>query len=76
MFADKARSLSRSGMPQKCSTEKGWYIRLDWKGLPGPNAQTYYQHSYITDVKSFITMGPGITFPKLKTNMCELLRTF
>jgi hypothetical protein len=40
-------------------------IRLDWKDLPGTNAQAYYEKSYLTAVKSFITLAPGITNPSL-----------
>jgi hypothetical protein len=32
-------------------------IRLDWKGQPGTNALAYYEKSYLTAVKSFITLG-------------------
>jgi hypothetical protein len=35
-------------------------IRLGWKGLPGTNTLAYYEYSYITDVKVFIILGPGI----------------
>jgi hypothetical protein len=29
------------------------------KGLPGANTLAYYEHSKNTDVKCFITLGPG-----------------
>jgi hypothetical protein len=32
-------------------------IRLGWKGLPGTNAQAYYEKSELTAVKSFITLA-------------------
>jgi hypothetical protein len=35
-------------------------IRLDWKGLAGTDTLAYYEHSSITDVKSFIKLGLGI----------------
>jgi hypothetical protein len=38
MFADKARSLPKSGVPERCSTEIGsdhTNIRLGWESLPG-----------------------------------------
>ncbi len=31
-------------------------IRLGWKRLPGANTPAYYEHSLITDVRSFITL--------------------
>ncbi len=33
-------------------------IRLGWKGLLRTNTLAYYERLQITDVKSFITMGP------------------
>ncbi len=36
------------------------YIRLGWKGLLRTNTLDYYEHSYITDPKSFVTLVPGI----------------
>jgi hypothetical protein len=33
-------------------------IGLGWKGLPGKNAQAYYEKSKLTAVKSFITLAP------------------
>ncbi len=35
-------------------------IRLGWKGLPGTNALAYYENSYVTAVKSFITLAPDL----------------
>jgi hypothetical protein len=35
------------------------FVRLGWKSLPGTNALAYYENSYITDKKSFITLAPG-----------------
>ena len=34
-------------------------IRLGLKGLPGAKTLVYYENVYITNVKSFITLGPG-----------------
>jgi hypothetical protein len=34
-------------------------IGLGWKGLAGPNTLAFCENSYITAVKSFITLGPG-----------------
>ncbi len=31
--------------------------RLEWKGLPGTNMLTYYEHSKITDVKSSLALS-------------------
>jgi len=41
---------------------------LDWKVLPGTNTLPYYERSYITDVKSLITFGPG---KEHFTSMCS-----
>ncbi len=40
-------------------------IRLDWNGLLGTNTLAYYEHSEITDVKSFITSATRPNFIKL-----------
>jgi len=32
-------------------------IRLDWKALPDTNTLALCKHLYITEVKSFITLG-------------------
>jgi hypothetical protein len=32
-------------------------IKQGWEGLPGTNTLAYYTHSYITNVKSFMTLG-------------------
>jgi hypothetical protein len=34
-------------------------VRLDWKALPDKNTLALYKHLYITEVKSFITLGFG-----------------
>ncbi len=34
-------------------------IKLGCEGLPATNTLAYYKNSQITDVKSFVTMGPG-----------------
>ncbi len=33
-------------------------IRLGCNGLPGTNAQAYYENLYIMAIKSFITLSP------------------
>jgi hypothetical protein len=35
-------------------------IRLGWKRLRETNTLAYYEHSYITVVKSFMTLAPGL----------------
>ncbi len=40
-------------------------IRQVWKGLPWTNTLVYYEHLYITTVKFFITLGPGVKVAKL-----------
>jgi hypothetical protein len=40
------------------SVRPGAYSRVAGKAFPGTNALTYYKHLYITEVKSFITIGP------------------
>ncbi len=35
-------------------------IRLGWKSLPGTNTLASYKNPYITAVKSFITLAPGV----------------
>ncbi len=34
-------------------------IRLGWPGWPVTNALAYYEKSYLTAVKSFITLAPA-----------------
>jgi hypothetical protein len=56
-------------------------MRLGWKGLPGPNTLAYYENPYITDVKSFITLDPGVIviklfLPELKNVHNKLERLF
>jgi hypothetical protein len=36
-------------------------IRLGFKSLPGSNTLPHYEHSLNTNVKSFITFGPGLS---------------
>ena len=43
--------------PFRCSTN----IRLDLKGLPGTNTLAYYENSWLTGKKSFITWAPWKT---------------
>jgi hypothetical protein len=40
---------------------------LDWVGetYQGQNGLTYYEHSSITDVNCFITLGPGANVIKV-----------
>jgi hypothetical protein len=40
-------------------------IRLGWKGLTGTHTVAYYGHLLFTDVKTFITLGPGPNVTKL-----------
>jgi len=51
MFVGKVSSLICSGSPET-------NIKLDLKGLPGTNTLTYYEYSYLMDIKSFITLAP------------------
>ncbi len=44
------------------SVRPGAYPRVAGKTFPGTNALTYYEHLYITEVKSFITVGLIIKF--------------
>jgi hypothetical protein len=55
MFAGKARAYP-SDAPFRYSTN----IRLGWKGVPGTNTLAYYKNLYLTAVKSFITLAPGV----------------
>ena len=36
-------------------------IILRWKGLQGTNTIAYYKYSLNTDIKSFITLDPGVS---------------
>jgi hypothetical protein len=49
MFADKARSLPKRGLPEECSSviSSGLNanIRLGWKSLAGRNTLAYYKYS-------------------------------
>jgi hypothetical protein len=40
-------------------------ISLGWKGMPWTNSLAYYEHSQITEEKSFITLGTGVVFTTL-----------
>jgi hypothetical protein len=35
----------------------GYVGYVGWKGLSGTNTLAYYEHSYITAIKGFMTMG-------------------
>ncbi len=55
-------------------------IRLGWKSLPGTNTLAFNKYSLIMDVKSFITLTPGVNVLKhfffvvcVKTNKLEHL---
>jgi hypothetical protein len=39
-------------------------IRLGWKFSPGTNTLAYYENLYITAVKSFIGLAPGVLSSK------------
>jgi hypothetical protein len=36
-------------------------IRISWKSLPRIKTLAFYEHSYITFVKGFLTLGPERT---------------
>ncbi len=44
-------------------------IIIGWGFLQGTNTLAYNEHSYITDEKSFITLGPVGDFLKHFTNV-------
>ncbi len=67
MFACKGKSLPQSGALLGQAPALLTII-LSWKGLPGTNAQAY-EYSQITDVKRFITSGPGANVIKLFTSV-------
>jgi hypothetical protein len=49
----------------------GLLIRRDSKGLPGTNTLAYYDHLYVTSVKSFMTF---CSVDKMEeTDTCRLL---
>jgi hypothetical protein len=68
MFVGKARSPPYNGAPERCFTwvhlGKLWAypenIRLEWKGLSATNTLAYYKNMYITAVKGFIELAPGV----------------
>ncbi len=43
------------------------------KGMPENNTVAYYQHSLITDVKSFITLGPAPAYRREPGNIFTTL---
>jgi hypothetical protein len=49
-------------------------ISLHWKGLPGTNALAYYEESYLTAIKSFITFPPGGHFLRSLKNANDFTR--
>jgi hypothetical protein len=61
MFVGKARSLEHlKGASLRKAMGLLENIRLGWKLLPRTNTIAYYKHSKISEVKSFITLGPGL----------------
>ncbi len=42
-------------------------IRLGWKRLPWKNTIAYYDHSKVTEEKSFVILSPGVNVMKLFT---------
>ncbi len=53
-----------SEAPFKCSTlgqapALPENVTVDWKNFPGTNTPSYYELLKITDLKSFIILGPG-----------------
>ena len=64
MFAGKAKACL-SGATHRQALAFPSDIRLGWKGLPGTNSLAYYERSYLTAVKSFITLRPGPNVIKL-----------
>jgi hypothetical protein len=47
-------------VPLRCSTlALLTEFRLGWKDLSGTNTLAYYENSYVTDFKSFITLSPA-----------------
>ncbi len=36
------------------------FVRLGWKRLPGTNTLAYYEHSQITEAKSFMPSAAGV----------------
>jgi len=71
MFEDKAGAYPRVEHLKSASFSQAPALppnmRLGYKGLPGTNTLTYYENPYITDIKSFITLGPGVIAIKLFT---------
>ncbi len=45
------------------------YIRLGWKGLSRTSTISYYEHSQIMTVKSFMTLGQGVYVINLFTTV-------
>jgi hypothetical protein len=66
MFAGKDRSL-----PERCFTREAPALPTIMERLAGVNTRAYYEHMYMTEVKSFITMGPGAVFTTLRV-LCKL----
>jgi hypothetical protein len=48
-------------------------IRLNWKGFPWSNVLANYEHEYLTDIKSFVTLGPA---GEVVLRVCSLLARF
>ncbi len=66
MFADKATSLPKCGVPERCSTVRSsgltckHWTRLE--SLPGPNTLAYYKYSQITEENSLITLAHSLCY--------------
>ncbi len=48
---------------------------LGWKGLPGTNALAYYEKSFLTTAKSFITLALGGQSFNLYLNVVHFINT-
>ncbi len=70
MFASKAVAYL-SETPFRCFKVRLLALPKDnvpsWKGLSVTNTLAYHEHTKITDLKSFVTLGSGATTIKLFT---------
>ncbi len=41
------------------------FVKIDYKSFPVTNILAYYESSYLTAVKSFITLAPGVNIMKI-----------
>ncbi len=63
IFAGKAGSLPKRGLPEKCSTQVDSNlanIRLNCKGLLATNTLAYYEQLYIMTIKSYIALTQNV----------------